>query len=371
MSSRIARIRVFAQRLSAANRYTMSSSAVADPEATIVEITDEAGRVGWGEVCLASAVYQPEHNAGVQAGVAALAPALLGADASSIGSCRRLLDAAMLGQPGAKAAIEIALWDLAGHRLGVPMHELVGGAHDAETVGTYHVIGIGSPDEAAADAVRLQSEGHNRLQLKAGGRPIADDVAAAHAVADVLEPTTELAVDVNRGWTTAEAIQFSNGCANVRMSIEQPCDSAADLRSIRDRLRHPLIIDESSTDLAVSAGLIADGTASAFGIKLSRVGGLSPVMGLRELCASARVPMSTDDAWGGDIMAAACAHLGATVDPRLHRGTWLAHPYHQTHYDELNGPRIVDGRVTIPAGGPGLGLLIDATQFGAPTHTFD
>ena len=80
--------------------------------------------------------------------------------------------------------------------------------------------------------------------------------------------------------------------------------------------------------------------------------------------------MSADDAWGGDIIAAAGVALGATLDPQFSRGAWIAHPYHQTHYDEKNGPRISNGYVTLPQGGPGLGLVIEDGQFGDPVEVY-
>ena len=76
--------------------------------------------------------------------------------------------------------------------------------------------------------------------------------------------------------------------------------------------------------------------------------------------------MSSDDAWGGDIIAAAGVALAATMPSNLNRGAWLAHPYHQAHYDLANGPRIQNGQVALPKGGPGLGLLITDGFFGKP-----
>jgi len=75
--------------------------------------------------------------------------------------------------------------------------------------------------------------------------------------------------------------------------------------------------------------------------------------------------MSCDDAWGGDIVAAACVHLGSTLRPSLNRGAWIAQPLVGHHYDEVAGPRIVDGHIAIPEG-PGLGLRIPDGALGEP-----
>ncbi|HAR53922.1 MAG TPA: mandelate racemase, partial [Roseovarius nubinhibens] len=77
------------------------------------------------------------------------------------------------------------------------------------------------------------------------------------------------------------------------------------------------------------------------------------------------LPHSCDDAWGGDILAAACTHLGATVEPGLLEGVWIAAPYIDGHYDDAAGIEISGGHIALPAG-PGLGIVPDEARFGAP-----
>jgi len=303
-------LRLYRVALPARHQYTMSNSAVSTPFSTVVELIDSDGLRGYGEVCLASPQYQSAHSAGVVASFELLAPAVLGLD---------------------------------------PLQ--------------HSVVGISDADTAAAEAVRLQDTGITRIQLKAGGRPIDQDIDAIRAVAGVMRPSTDLAVDTNRGWTSGEAIRVSNACAGLTLSLEQPCATEAELAAIKPHLRHPLIVDENATDLRSIARQISQGTADGFGLKLSRLGGLSTMQAVRNLCHSARVPMSSDDAWGGDIIAAAGVAFGATLDPALSRGAWIAHPYHQTHYDDTHGPRLENGYVTLPRGGHGLGLLkLDSIQ---------
>ncbi len=347
----------------------MSNSTVATPVSTIVEIVDADGTIGYGEACMASPQFQPEHNDGVRSSLSVLAPAVLGLNPLKLSVIHTAMHAAMTGHAAGKAALDIACWDLIGKKLGQPVVDLLGGAQ-MSAVTTYHVVGIGPADAAAAEADRLQAEGITRLQLKAGGRPIDADIASIRAVASTLRPGTDLAVDTNRGWTTAEALQVSNACADVTMSMEQPCATEAELHHLKGQIRHPLIVDENSVDLASVARMISSGLASGFGLKITRLGGLTAMRAARDLCMSARIPMSSDDAWGGDIIAAAGVAMGATLDPQLSRGAWIAHPYHQNHYDEINGPRIDNGYVTLPNAGPGLGLSIDEGQFGEPIATY-
>ena len=80
------------------------------------------------------------------------------------------------------------------------------------------------------------------------------------------------------------------------------------------------------------------------------------------------MPHSSGDAWGGDILAAACTHLGSTVQPNLFEGTWIAAPYIEGHYCQNGGVRIEAGQIQLPKG-PGLGVLPDETLFGAASFS--
>lgn len=365
----IQEIRVFAVPLPAKQLYNMSSSAVATPYSTVVEIVDSSGHKGYGEACLASPQFQAAHNDGVRASLDILAPAIMGSDPTTLNTIQTAMNDALEGHQEGKAALDIACWDLSGKILDRSVVDLLGGARQKDIM-TYHVVGIGTPDYAAAEAERLQREGITRLQLKSGGRPIHEDIACIRAVCEVLQPGTALAVDTNRGWSTSEAIMVSNACAGLTFSMEQSCATEAELMHLKQLGNHPIIVDENATDIRSIARMISSGLADGFGMKITRLGGLTNMRAVRDLCMATRTPMSADDAWGGDIIAAAGVALGATLLPQFSRGAWVAHPYHQTHYDEVNGPRIENGFVTLPQGGAGLGLVFKDGQFGEPVAVY-
>ena len=366
----IEQIRVYRFPLPAQTTYNMSSSTVSLPQSTIVELIDTSGMKGYGEACLATPEAQSASNDSVLAVMSFLAPAIIGLDPTNFSNVNAVMNTSKHALPEAKAALDIACWDLAGKKTNRSVVELLGGTQrDATT--TYHVIGITSAEDAAEDALRLQESGITRIQLKAGGRPIEEDIACIHAVARVIREETILDVDTNRGWTIAEAVKVSEACSSISMSMEQPCATEEELRHLKPLISHPLIIDESATDAATISKLIDDEIADGFGMKITRVGGLTPMKTIRDLCVEKNIPMSSDDAWGGDIIAAAGVALAATMPSDLNRGAWLAHPYHQAHYDLVNGPRIQNGRVPLPKGGPGLGLHIADDFFGEPEAVYE
>jgi L-alanine-DL-glutamate epimerase-like enolase superfamily enzyme len=81
------------------------------------------------------------------------------------------------------------------------------------------------------------------------------------------------------------------------------------------------------------------------------------------------MPHTCDDSWGGDIIAAACVHVGATVHPPLLEGVWIAEPYIDGHYDSDNPVRIEGGHIQVPSGA-GLGVVPDEGVFGEPVEYF-
>ena len=128
-------------------------------------------------------------------------------------------------------------------------------------------------------------------------------------------------------------------------------------------------MDESGVDLNVVIRAASDGLVDGFGMKVTRLGGLMNMVTFREMCHALSLPHTCDDSWGGDIIAAACTHIGATVKPTLNEGVWLAAPYISTPYDEKNTIQIQNGHITLPDG-PGLGITPDEGLFGAPVATY-
>lgn len=365
---KVTAVHVYSHLLPAVDAYNMSSSTVGVPDSTIVEVRTDTEHVGWGEVCPTGPLPQPEHAGSIRADLALAAPSMVGVDPRKLSDIWAAMDGVMLGGTAAKSTLDIACWDIVGKAAGQGVCDLLGGAL-TDTVATYHVVPIGTPEASAALAVDLQDRGHTRLQLKVGGRELDDDIAAAHAVAAVVRPGVDLFADTNRGWTVEETIRFSNACRDLDLAIEQPCATYFECEDAKPSLHHPLLLDESAADYATIERAIRTGLANGFGTKLTRVGGITAMRAIRDLCIETGTPTSFDDSWGGDIITAAGVHVAATMPEELTRGAWTSHPYHQQHYDEANGPRIVNGRIPIPAG-PGLGIEIPNGLFGEPIATY-
>ncbi|GAA4805741.1 enolase C-terminal domain-like protein [Actinomycetospora chlora] len=341
----------------AGGAYRTSSTTVEAPDSTLVEVVTDDGRSGWGETCPLGPVYQPHHALGARAALAELAPGLLGLELASPRAVARRLDELLAGHGYAKAALDTAVLDLLGQRLGVPISTLLGGAL-VDRVPGYHAIPVASPEQSVDEARAAVERGYPRVQLKVGGRDLARDVETVHRVGEAIGHRARLVVDPNRGMTVAHAVQFDRLCADVPFVLEQPCNTVDEMGQLRGRLQHPVSLDENTEDVDTVLRAICAGTADAFAFKVTRLGGPTKAALARDLCALRSLPHTVDDAWGGDVIAATCLHLAATVDPRLLEGVWIAEDHiagGAGHYDPDHPVTATDGHVGVPQG-PGLGV---------------
>ncbi|WP_120499939.1 mandelate racemase/muconate lactonizing enzyme family protein [Roseovarius sp. EL26] len=348
--------------------YTMSNSLIWALETTLVKLVTDTDIEGWGEVCPLSATYEKSHAKGARAALEEMAPGLIGSSCLPL-SVHHKMDSLLMGNNYAKAAVDIAVHDALGKQLDLRVADLLGGAV-TERVPSYYAIGIEEPEEAGRIAAEKRDVGFPRLQVKVGGRDPQIDVAVARKVWEQIQGTgMRLALDANRGWTTRDAQFVSRACSDIPLVIEQPCATVQEMRAIRPLLNHPLYMDETSEDLASVVEAVGTDLVDGFGMKITRIGGLQPMSTFRDICAARNLPHTCDDSWGGDVIAAACTHIGATVDPRRLEGVWLAQPYIEGHYDPENAVKTTDGHIDLPEG-PGLGVTPDASLFGAPIASF-
>ena len=283
-------------------------------DSTVVRIETDDGVEGVGEVCPLGPFYLPAFGAGARAGIAELAPHLIGEDPTQLARINRTMDAALLGHPYVKSPLDMACWDIAGKVAGQPVCHLLGGRF-GESVELYRAISQRPAKEMAANVAQYREEGYRRFQLKVGGDPAAD-IARIRAVREVLEEGDVLVADANTGWLAPDAIRVANAVANLDVYIEQPCLSYEKCRSVREHTDLPFILDENIDGLDMLLEAHADRAMDVINLKISKLGGLTKARQIRDLCVSLGVPMTIEDSWGGDIVTAAIAHLAhSTPEP--------------------------------------------------------
>ncbi len=354
---KITEVHVYAVPLPVVNGpYTMANAEVYALDSTLVKLVTDSGVTGWGETCPLGATYQPHHALGARAALAQMANDLLGANPLLITLLHRQMNGLLNGHAYAKAAIDIAAHDIAGKHYGVRVCDLLGGAV-TDKVPSYYATGVGAPDDIARIAVEKKQQGFLRLQIKVGGCPVELDVETVRKVREATGPEIRLAVDANRGWTTRDVLQFTRECSDIPVILEQPCNTIEEIAVIRSQCQHAIYLDESADSINTVMQSAARGLCDGFGMKVTRIGGLAPFKTFRELCEARSLHHTCDDAWGGDIIAAACTHMGATVNPKLLEGVWVAAPYIENHYCP-EGIVIEQGHIALPQA-PGLGVVPD------------
>ena len=276
-------------------------------DSTVVAVVSDQGLIGWGESCPLGAAYLPSYATGVRAGLAELAPQLIGQDPLQIDRLNRTMDAALKGHPYVKSPIDVACWDLLGQHTSLPVCTLLGGRYGTD-FHLYRAISQESPEQMAAKVAGYRAEGYRRFQLKVGGDPDVD-IERIHAVRAALEPTDRLVADANTGWTQHEAMRVVRAVSDVDVYIEQPCLTYEECLAVRRHTNHPFVLDENVDGLDMLLRAKADLAMDVVNLKISKLGGLTKTKQVRDLCVSMGIAMTLEDSWGGDITTAAIAHL--------------------------------------------------------------
>ena len=331
-------------------------------DSTIVRVETDEGLVGHGEVCPLGPAYLPAYAEGVRAGLGVLAPRLLGEDPLQLERLNRRMDAALKGHPYVKTGIDVACWDILGQAAGLPVCDLLGGRYGVD-VHLYRAISQDEPDAMAARVAGYRAEGYRRFQLKVGGDPDVD-IDRIHAVAATLQKGDRLVADANTGWTQHEAMRVIKGVRDVDVYIEQPCLSYEECLSVRRHCAHPFVLDENIDSIDVLLRARADLAMDVVNLKISKLGGLTRTVQLRDLCVSMGIGMTLEDSWGGDITTAAIAHLAHSTPTELLFTTTDFNSY-VTVSTATGAPQRVNGRMAASTA-PGLGIAPRMDVLGKP-----
>ncbi len=329
---------------------------------TVVRIDTDEGLVGHGEVCPLGPAYLPAYAAGVRAGLAELAPGLIGEDPTQLTCVNRRMDRLLKGHAYAKSALDMACWDILGQATGLPVSTLLGGRFGAD-VALYRAISQDTPARMAEKVAAYRGEGYRRFQLKVGGR-VEDDIARIRAAAEVLAPGDLLVADANTGWLPHEAMRVIRAVRDLDVYIEQPCLSYEECLSVRRHCDHPFVLDECMDGLEALLRGHADAAMDVVNIKISKLGGLCRARQVRDLCVSLGLAMTIEDSWGGDIATAAIAHLAHST-PEENRFTATDFNSYVTVSTAAGAPRREAGRMAASTA-PGLGVSPRAEVLGDP-----
>ena len=280
-------------------------------DSTVVKIETDEGIVGWGETCPFGPNYLEAFAKGARAGIAELAPGLLGQDPSRPEVIYALMNHNLLGHPYVKHGIDMACWDIFGKLTKKPLYTLFGGLLSDAVMSAG-----GIPPEACDmlnDRIKLhRSNGCRQFSTKASGN-IETDIEFISSLGEMMQPGESVKIDANGGWRVDQAIRVMRATTSVDAYFEQPCASYEDCRTVRQTCGRPIVLDECALDLNTILRAWDDGACDAVNLKIGRVGGITPALKMRDLCISLDIPFYVQCAGGSEITQAAIMHLAHSV----------------------------------------------------------
>lgn len=281
---------------------------------TVVEISTDTGHVGYGEAPNSYAVTGDTPASVEQVVSTYLTPLLRGRQVADLSANMELIHTAVVGNTAAKAAVDVALYDLWGQLHQAPLYQLLGGyRHQLVTDMT---LSIGSPEQMVSAAKQQVAAGFTSLKIKTGKGGLMD-LAVLQAIGDTVGPAIELRIDANQGWTPKEAVRIIRtleaGGYNLGF-VEQPvhADDLAGLKFVTDNTLTTIMADEAAFSPAQTARILQAEAADAINIKLAKAGGIHQAIQICHVAQSFGKPCMIGSMLESDLGATAAAHFGAS-----------------------------------------------------------
>lgn len=329
---------------------------------TIVRIETDEGIEGYGEATFAH-FFAGETQDSVKAVVDKfLAPSFMGKDPTNILSLVDEMNRTIAGNPFAKAAVEMALWDIKGKALGVPVYTLLGGFR-RKSIPVAHSVGSGPSPEMIEQALEHVSHGFKTLKIYCGRETPESDLERIRQIREAVGDEIDLYVEFNQRWnlkTTLRALPRLEEMGILFLEQPLPGNLRNEMRILRERSSIPIAIDES----AFTAGDVVlakeEGVADIVNIYVLKAGGI----------LNAKKALDVSETIGLDSFVGSFNELGISSMAGAHLSATIAHlPYPcylvgPTLYQEdiLAEPLSIHDGVFHLSDRPGLGIEVDKKQ---------
>ena len=280
-------------------------------EDIVVMVHTDTGHVGYGEAPATAVITGDTHGSIVDAIRHYISPRVVGEEVANLNRITRLIQGAMEKNSSAKAAVEIAIYDLWAQLYDAPLYKLLGGGDPVIT--TDITISVDTIDKMVADSIAAVDRGFDSLKIQVG-KDIGVDVERIKAIHAAVENRALLRLDANQGWTAKQAVFAIRALedAGVRLElVEQPV-KARDLDGLRyvtQRVHTPIMADESVFGPTEVIDLIRLRAADIINIKLMKTGGLSNAIKIADICALHQVECMIGCMLETSISVAAAVHL--------------------------------------------------------------
>jgi o-succinylbenzoate synthase len=279
----------------------------------VVCLHTDTGHVGYGGAPATAAITGDTHESIVAAIERSIVPQIVGQEIAQLERLVQSVQSALDGNTNAKAAVEIALYDLYGQLHDAPLFQVLGGGIPRLT--TDITISLNDVDVMIADALRAIERGFESLKIKVG-KEIEVDIERIKAIHAAVGDRAQLRIDANQGWSATQAVEALQALERADITLEfleQPV-KAADLDGLRfvtERVATPIMADESAFGPAQVIELIRLGAADLINIKLMKAGGISNALRIADIAQVHGVECMIGCMLESSISVAAAAHVAA------------------------------------------------------------
>ena len=261
---------------------------VSSVEDVIVEIHTDDGRIGYGEAPPTGPITGDTTLAIIGAIQDHIAKSIIGMDVDDFEDVLQKVQQSIVGNTSAKAAVDMALWDLYGQKYGIPVYKLMGGAR--KNIVTDITISVNDPETMVRDSLIALERGYDCLKMKVGINPEMD-VARLKAVRQAVGNDVTIRIDANQAWNPKQAVKILNAMQEQGLQIELveqpvPAHDLEGMKYVTDRSYVPVLADESLYSPADAATILRMGAADLLNIKLMKCGGLYNAL---KICTMAEI----------------------------------------------------------------------------------
>jgi len=330
----------------------------------LVKVTDQDGHVGWGEAGPSRRWSAETLESCVTSIRQYLAPAVIGHDIFDIAGLHARMNQELAvgldpGQPIAKCALDLAVHDLIGKRLGITVQSWLG-AKRADSVTLARLVSAATPEEAAQLTTAALAEGYRGFKVKVGHHK-ALDVDIVRAVVEAARGAYVWA-DANQAYTLEEAMRMSRAFERLGLTLfEQPV-AMSDVYAMKKLLSASgltIALDEAAIGLPFVIEMLRREAVEGLAIKVSKVGGLHYARQMCDLALNAGLTLIGSGLMDAPIGFAASVHLfaayGISLPVDLNGPQFIAEDY-------LAQPLPIRGQVAYVPDGPGLGVVVDEAK---------
>lgn len=335
-----------------------ASGEVHTAQHVLVRVHSDDGVVGVAEAPARPFTYGETQESIVAAIQTLFAPRIVGMSVMDREAVHAVMDRTV-GNPTAKSAVDMAIWDVIGKTLGQPVTALLGGYSDSMRVS--HMLGFAEPAKMVAEAERMrEAYGITTFKVKVGRKPFRLDVDVCRALREELGEDIELYIDGNRGWTASESLRALNAMADLDLTLAEelcPADDVLGRKWLVERCPVPFVADESATRPGEVTRELLNGAANAVSIKTARTG-FSHSQRVLFQCDGLGAEVIMGNQIDGQLGTLCTVTFGAAFKSTTLRAGELSN-FLDMSDDLLAEPlEIVDGRLAVRQV-PGIGISID------------